>query len=142
MEEELPGAAQARAARRRADESRTDVREDSTAAKRDRVSQTPAGNLKKSHEHTGRGTEQRYAMIEELSVQFRIQECCVALSVSRSGYYQWAATEQSLRAEAYAELLKQIGRVYHEHKGRYGSPRISHSFAKRAWCVGRIGWRD
>src|SRR5215472_7198368 len=82
MEEELPGAAQARAARRRADESRTDVREDSTAAKRDRVSQTPAGNLKKSHEHTGRGTEQRYAMIEELSVQFRIQECCVALSVS------------------------------------------------------------
>src|ERR1700745_3809838 len=114
MEEELPGAAQARAARRRADESRTDVREDSTAAKRDRISKAPAGNLKKSHQHTGGGTEQRYAMIEELSVQFGVEQCCVALSVSRSGYYQWAGTEQSLRAEANAELLKQIERVYDE----------------------------
>jgi hypothetical protein len=26
-------------------------------------------------------------MIEELSVQFPAKECCVALSVSRSGYY-------------------------------------------------------
>src|SRR6201993_2874577 len=125
MEEGLPWASEAGAARRRADESRADVREDSRAAKRDRISQAPAGNLKKSHEHTGGGTEQRYAMIEELSVQFRIEECCVALSVSRSGYYQWAGTEQSLRAEANAELVKQIQRVYHAHKGRYGSPRIT-----------------
>jgi putative transposase len=64
-------------------------------------------------------------MIEELSVQFAVKECCVALSVSRSGFYQWLGTEQSLRAEANAELLKEIERVYHEHKGRYGSPRIT-----------------
>jgi hypothetical protein len=31
--------------------------------------------LKKSHEHTGTGTEQRYAMIEELSVQFGVEQC-------------------------------------------------------------------
>jgi putative transposase len=49
----------------------------------------------------------------------------VALSVSRSGYYQWAGTEQSVRAEANAELSKEIERVYREHKGRYGSPRIT-----------------
>ena len=61
------------------------------------TTQAPAGNLKKSHEHTGGGTEQRYAMIEELSVQFGVEQCCVALSVSRSGYYQWAGTEQSLQ---------------------------------------------
>jgi putative transposase len=64
-------------------------------------------------------------MIEELSVQFPAKECCVALSVSRSGFYQWLGTEQSLRAEANAELLKEIERVYHEHKGRCGSPRIT-----------------
>jgi len=64
-------------------------------------------------------------MIEELSVQFRVKESCVALSVSRSGYYQWAGTEQSERAQANAELWKEIERVYHEHKGRYGSPRIT-----------------
>jgi putative transposase len=64
-------------------------------------------------------------MIEELSVQFPLQECCVALSVSRSGYYRWLGTEQSARAEATVELLKEIRRVYHKHKGRYGSPRVT-----------------
>jgi putative transposase len=64
-------------------------------------------------------------MIEKLSVHFAIKECCVALSVSRSGYYRWAADELSLTAQANGELLKQIQRLYVEHKGRYGSPRIS-----------------
>ena len=59
-------------------------------------------------------------MIEALSVQFPVKEFCVALSVSRSGYYQWVGTEQSVRAEANAELSKEIRRVYDEHKGRYG----------------------
>ena len=75
-------------------------------------------------------------MIEELSVQFRIEECCVALSVSRSGYYQWAGTEQSLRAEANAELVKQIQRVYHAHKGRYGSPRITQQLRQEGVVCG------
>jgi hypothetical protein len=38
-----------------------------------------------------------------------LQECCVALSVSRSGYYQWLGAEQSARAEANAELCS--GRI-------------------------------
>ena len=75
-------------------------------------------------------------MIEELSVQFGVEQCCVALSVSRSGYYQWAATEQSLRAEANAELLKQIERVYHQHKGRYGSPRITQQLRQEGLVCG------
>ena len=64
-------------------------------------------------------------MIEKLSVHFPLKECCVALRVSRSGYYRWASDEPSPRAQANAELLKQIQRLYAEHKGRYGSPRIS-----------------
>src|ERR1700756_5359033 len=64
-------------------------------------------------------------MIKKLSVQFPIKECCVALRVSRSGYYRWAADEPSLTTQANGELLKQIQRLYAEHKGRYGSPRIS-----------------
>jgi transposase InsO family protein len=64
-------------------------------------------------------------MIEKLSVQFPVKDCCAALRVSRSGFYQWVGTEQSLRAEANAGLWKEIQRVYDEHKGRYGSPRIS-----------------
>ena len=75
-------------------------------------------------------------MIEELSVQFPVKESCVALSVSRSGYYQWVGTEQSLRAEANAELLKEIERVYHEHKGRYGSPRITQQLRQQGVMCG------
>ena len=81
-------------------------------------------------------------MIEELSVQFPIKECCVALKVSRSGYYQWAGAERSLRAEANADLLKQIEQVYREHKGRYGSPRITQQLRQEALGAARIGWLD
>jgi hypothetical protein len=70
-------------------------------------------------------------MIEELSVQFAVKDCCVALNVSRSGYYWCVRTEQSVRAEANAELSKEIERVYHEHNGRYVSPRITSSSSRR-----------
>jgi hypothetical protein len=52
--------------------------------------------LEKAMSILGRGTAQRYTMIEELSVQFAVKECCVTLSVSRSGYYQWVGTERDL----------------------------------------------
>ncbi len=94
-------------------------------------------SVKKSYEHTGRGTAERSAMIEELSVQFPVKECCVALSVSRSGYYQWVGTEQSVRAEANGELLKEVERVYDEHKGRYGSPRISQQLRQEGMVCGK-----
>ena len=75
-------------------------------------------------------------MIEELSVQFPVKESCVALSVSRSGYYRWVGTEQSVRAEANAELLREIQRVYDENKGRYGSPRITQQLRQEGVVCG------
>src|ERR1700740_2351002 len=75
-------------------------------------------------------------MIEALSVQFPVKESCAALSVSRSGYYQWVGTEQSVRAEANAELLKEIERVYHQHKARYGSPRITQQLRQEGVMCG------
>jgi transposase InsO family protein len=75
-------------------------------------------------------------MIEELSVQFPVKECCVALSVSRSGYYQWLGAEQFSRAEANADLLKEIRRVYDKHKGRYGSPRITQQLRQEGLACG------
>jgi len=76
-------------------------------------------------------------MIEELSVQFAVKDCCVALNVSRSGYYRWVRTEQSVRAEANAELSKEIERVYHEHKGRYGSPRFTQQLRQEGVVCGK-----
>ena len=60
----------------------------------------------------------------------------MALSVSRSGFYQWLGTEHSARAQANAELLKEIRRVYHEHKGRYGSPRVTQQIRQEGLACG------
>ena len=81
--------------------------------------------LKKSYEHTGQGTEHRYAMIKELSVKFGIKECCQVLEVSRSGYYQWVKPGRSERAKAEAKLVEQIVEVFEANKERYGSPRVT-----------------
>jgi len=63
-------------------------------------------------------------MIRTLSVEYGIKECCEALRVSRSGYYQWQKAEPSQRERAEAELVEQIRRVFAANKGRYGSPRV------------------
>jgi putative transposase len=64
-------------------------------------------------------------LIKELSVDFGVKECCEALRVSRSGYYQWRSGVPSRRAREEGELLKQIKEVFEANKGRYGSPRVS-----------------
>jgi transposase InsO family protein len=64
-------------------------------------------------------------MIRNLSVEYAIKECCEALGVCRSGYYQWKKAEPTQREQAQAELMKQIRRVFAANKGRYGSPRVS-----------------
>jgi putative transposase len=64
-------------------------------------------------------------MIEALSMEFGIKDCCEALGVSRSGYYQWQQPELGPRAQANQRLGEQIGQVFAAHQGRYGSPRVT-----------------
>ena len=63
-------------------------------------------------------------MIRTLSVEYGIKECCEALRVSRSGYYQRKKAKPSQREREEAELVKQIKEVFEANKGRYGSPRV------------------
>jgi transposase InsO family protein len=58
-------------------------------------------------------------------VEFGIKECCEALGISRSGYYQWQKGQLGPRAQANRILGEQIGQVFAAHKGRYGSPRVT-----------------
>jgi putative transposase len=58
-------------------------------------------------------------------MEFGIKACCEALSVSRSGYYQWRQDAPGPRARANQRLGEQIGEVFAAHQGRYGSPRVS-----------------
>lgn len=50
---------------------------------------------------------------------------CLALEVSRSGYYAWLGRGESKRALSNKELLKEIERVYRESRRTYGYLRIT-----------------
>lgn len=50
---------------------------------------------------------------------------CQVLSVTRQSYYDWIKRKPCQRALRHQFLEVKIRRVYNEHKGRYGSPRIA-----------------
>ena len=52
-------------------------------------------------------------------------ELCQLLEVARSGYYAWCEQSQSLQEAMNEKLSRMIEQLFHEHKGRYGSPRIT-----------------
>lgn len=57
-----------------------------------------------------------------------MQDLCRMLGVSRSGYYDYInrsnTEEVSAHQAANKALTLKINSIYHEHKGRYGSPRV------------------
>jgi len=69
----------------------------------------------------------KYEFIEANKAKFRAQDMCRMLGVSRSGYYDYLNRKTSKgtqHQEANKALSVKINSIYHEHKGRYGSPRI------------------
>lgn len=61
--------------------------------------------------------------MKEYEGKFRIQPMARALEVKRSGYY--ARRNPSQKDQDNEELLVEIRRVYDQHRGRYGSPRVT-----------------
>jgi putative transposase len=64
-------------------------------------------------------------MVQELSKNYPVRELCAVLELTRSGYYAWRRSQETARQVANRLLAQQIQRVYHEKKGRYGSPRVT-----------------
>jgi transposase InsO family protein len=62
---------------------------------------------------------------------------CRVLAVSRSGYYDWQGRPPSGRAQANVRLTADVQRVYAQHKGRAGSPRITRQLREEGQTVGR-----
>lgn len=67
----------------------------------------------------------KYVFIREHGKQFSITLMCELFKVSRSGFYSFITTPQSLRHQANQELDRKIKDVYNQHKKRYGAPRIT-----------------
>jgi transposase InsO family protein len=59
------------------------------------------------------------------------------LGVSRSGYYAWKGRKASTHENEDRALAKEIMRIFKEHKGRYGSPRVWEELKGLGWRVSR-----
>ncbi|GHO68350.1 transposase [Ktedonobacter sp. SOSP1-52] len=62
---------------------------------------------------------------------------CRVLSVSVGGFYAWIKRPPSQREREDGEISKEIVKISHQHRGRYGSPRIHVQLRDEGVRVGR-----
>jgi putative transposase len=67
---------------------------------------------------------------------FAASQVCDLLDVSRSGFYAWRKTEESLREESDRGLVPIIGEIFWHHQRRYGARRIAAELAERGLSCG------
>lgn len=68
--------------------------------------------------------------------EHRVVALCAALAVSRSGYYDWCASQTSARRVRDQVLLALIRAEHHNSGGTYGSPRVTRELHARDESVG------
>ena len=62
---------------------------------------------------------------------------CALYGVTRAGYYAWRRRPVSRHAAQDRELERRIQRLFHQHRGAYGSPRIHRALRAMGWAVSR-----
>jgi len=67
----------------------------------------------------------RYPFIQQHKKAYPVTVMCKVLAVSTSGYYDWCKAGVGPRAQSNQVLDEHIAEVFHRHKERYGSPRIT-----------------
>jgi hypothetical protein len=72
-----------------------------------------------------------YELIHADRGNIAVARACRVLQVARSGYCQWLHAETRERSIDDAVLAAEIKEVFHEHKGRYGAPRIRRALRPR-----------
>ena len=77
------------------------------------------------------------ALIAAQRVQHRIPAAvaCRALGVSRSWFYKWEGARPGPRAQRRDRLKAEVARLFAEHEGKYGSPRITADLREAGWRV-------
>jgi putative transposase len=67
---------------------------------------------------------ERFAFIAEHHAYFGVRYLCRQLKVSFQGYHKWLHRPPSVRDQVNQKVLCKIERLFQEHDGNYGSPRI------------------
>jgi transposase InsO family protein len=82
----------------------------------------------------------RYRFISQHHAVYGVARLCRVLAVKRrQGYYEWLAAgpARQARAEADDDLAAQIRAIHGEHRGAYGSPRVTDELHRRGRKVNR-----
>jgi putative transposase len=66
-----------------------------------------------------------------------VRTLCRVLEVSRSGFYAWSRRPASQRSVDDSRIVAEVAAVFDEHKGRYGSVRITTELSDKGVRVGR-----
>ena len=74
----------------------------------------------------------RFEFIATHKKAFPVTTMCRILEVSRTGYYDWCKRPPSARELSNRQLDIHIQAIFIEHKGRYGSPRITEELIDRS----------
>jgi len=69
--------------------------------------------------------------------RYDVTKMAVLFGVSRSSYYAWKAGKLSLRAQDDCDLYELIRRIFADHKGLYGSPRVWAELKALGRCISR-----
>jgi putative transposase len=77
------------------------------------------------------------ALIAAQRAEHRIPHAvsCRALGVSQSWFYKWKSEAPGPRAVRRDRLKAEVARLFAEHKGKYGSPRITADLRDAGWQV-------
>ena len=79
----------------------------------------------------------RFAFIATEKANYPVALMCRVLKVSRSGYYAWCGRPVANRTAEDQRLALEVGAIYAESRGCYGSPRVHAELRARGQRAGR-----
>lgn len=79
----------------------------------------------------------KYGFIEKQASQHGVVRLCLALGVSRGGYYSWLSRTESQKAGQDRQLLLRIRASFRDSRHRYGSPRVHAELREQGVRCGR-----
>src|SRR5207247_2594412 len=92
---------------------------------------------KKSHPVLGHTKADAFAFIDTQRGQHAVTRLCALYGVTRAGYYAWRRRPVSRHAAQDRELERRIQRLFQQHRGAYGSPRIHRALRVMGWAISR-----
>ena len=79
----------------------------------------------------------KYPFIYQYRCSYSVRRMCRVLSVSPSGYYDWADRPASARSQRHLRLTAQIQMLHQASRETYGAPRIHRDLVEAGEVVGK-----